>query len=269
MPRLLFQLPLFIVALAIGAMLLHGPIAQLPHYHAFADTRTWLGLPNAGDVLSNLGFLLVGTWGLLRLWPQGTANVHDAGWPGYRLFLIALVLTALGSFFYHLAPDDHRLLWDRLPIALACAGLLAGVRADTQGAGRDHTTLLATAAVCSVLWWYLTEMLGQGDLRPYLLMQALPLVLIPLWQALYRAPRADRIAFGWAILFYVAAKAAELQDHQVLDALGWVSGHTIKHVLATAAAAVLVKRLIARQRHGEGRMATGRQSSLAPEIPSS
>jgi hypothetical protein len=226
-------------------MLLYGPIEQPRHYHEFADTRAWLGLPNAADVLSNAGFALAGAWGLCVLWPARRHPALAAGWPGYCLFLIALILTAIGSSFYHLAPDNARLVWDRLPIALACAGLLAAVRAETepQASALRWTVLLTAGAIASVWWWAFTEKLGQGDLRPYLLLQGLPLVLIPLWQAHHRAPRDDRIAFGAAIVLYALAKGAEISDHALFLALGSISGHTIKHLAATAAAAVLVVQL--------------------------
>ncbi|MBP2426980.1 hypothetical protein [Bradyrhizobium elkanii] len=77
-------------------------------------------------------------------------------------------------------------------------------------------------------------------MRPYLLLQVLPLVLIPLWQSIYHAPRADRAAFAAAMALYVAAKIAEVLDHQIADALGFVSGHTLKHLLATSATAAIV-----------------------------
>ena len=139
-----------------------------------------------------------------------------------------------------------------MPIALACAGLLAGVAAETRPGldGRRTTALLALGAVLSVAWWHVTDRTGQGDLRPYLLLQVLPLLLIPLWQAISGAPRAERAAFGIAIGLYVAAKAAELQDREVLDALGWLSGHTLKHALATASAAVIAGHLAWRVRPG-------------------
>ena len=58
------------------------------------------------------------------------------------------------------------------------------------------------------------------------------------------APRQARRAFGLAILLYIAAKATELLDHQLLALLGGLlSGHSLKHLLATLAAAVLVHRL--------------------------
>ena len=76
--------------------------------------------------------------------------------------------------------------------------------------------------------------------------QGLPIILVPLWQAIHRAPAADRRSFALALLLYVAAKAAELHDHELFDILGWISGHTLKHLLATGAAAVLVNRLVQR-----------------------
>lgn len=56
--------------IAVLAIELYGPIAQLTGYHHFADTRAWLGLPHAGDVLSNAGFTLVGIAGLVLLWSR-------------------------------------------------------------------------------------------------------------------------------------------------------------------------------------------------------
>jgi hypothetical protein len=250
MERMKHWIPTGVLVLAVAAMLLHGPIAQLEHYHEFADTRVLFGLPNAADVLSNIGFALVGLWGFWALRDKRHHPMLEAAWPGYCVFLAALVLTAFGSSFYHLLPDNARLLWDRLPIALACAGLLAAVRAETHDAPQPRWVLpaLIAAAVSSVIWWSITESLGAGDLRPYLLMQGAPLVFIPLWQALYRSPRADRVAFGIAILLYVVAKVAELNDHAIFHALGFMSGHTIKHLLAVGAGAVLTANLVCRVR---------------------
>ena len=232
-----------IVTVGIAAILaLHGRIAQPLHYNEFADGSAVFGIHHAADVLSNAGFALVAIWGWLTLRPRRSSNQLRAGWPGYRLFLIGLLLTAFGSAFYHLAPDNARLIWDRLPIALACAGLLVGVRGDTQPGLRTdiEAIVLGLFAVASVAWWAYTDSGGADDLRPYLLSQGLPLVLIPLWQAIYRAPRADRIAFAAAMVLYVVAKVCEVFDHGIADALGFVSGHTLKHLIATLATAAVV-----------------------------
>lgn len=240
-------IPTGIMLLVVAAMIVHGPIAQFAHYHEFADNRTLGSLPNAADVLSNIGFALVSIWGFWALRGKTKLPSIATAWPGYAAFLGAVALTAFGSSFYHLMPNNDRLVWDRLPIALACAGLLAGAYAETHiGARRWLLPTLIVAAVASVFWWSFTDSIAVGDLRPYLLIQGAPLVLIPLWQWMARSPRADRIAFGIAILLYVFAKAFELNDHAVFDALGFVSGHTIKHLLAVAAAAVLVASFVRR-----------------------
>jgi hypothetical protein len=249
MERMKRWTPTGILLLAVAAMLLHGPVPQLDRYHDFADTRALFGLQNAADVLSNIGFALVGLWGFWALGVRRDPAMPEATRPGYRLFFAALVLTAIGSSFYHLAPDNDRLLWDRLPIALACAGLLAAVRAETHdGPPRWILPALMIAAVASVLWWSITEALGSGDLRPYLLLQGAPLVFIPLWQARHRSPYPVRAAFGVAIALYALAKVAELNDRAIFHALGLVSGHTIKHLLAIAAGAVLTATLVWRNR---------------------
>lgn len=208
----------------VAAALLYGPITQPAGYHAFADQRTLFGIAHFADVVSNLGFLLVGLWGLSR---RGTLE--------HTIFCAAIALTALGSTWYHLAPDDQRLIWDRMPIALACAALLA---ASLRDGYRMRAALLPLmcCGIASVLWWSYS-----GDLRPYLLLQLAPLVLIPALQWESRASIASRKAFALAILLYVLAKVCELADAAVFDALDLVSGHTVKHLLATAAAWVLVK----------------------------
>lgn len=234
--------PTVIIVAAIAILAVHGRIAQPGHYHGFADRSAAFGIHHAADVFSNAGFALVAIWGWLTLRPRRASDQLRAGWPGYRLFLIALFLTAFGSGFYHFAPDNARLLWDRLPIALACAGLLVGVRGDTRPGLKTEieAIVLGLFAVASVAWWAYTDLSGADDLRPYLLLQGLPLILIPLWQAIHRAPRADRIAFAAAMLLYVLAKAAEIFDHEIANALGFVSGHTLKHLIATAATAAIV-----------------------------
>lgn len=130
-------LPGLMLLIAITAMGLHGPIHQLADYHHFADQRGWLSTPHAADVLSNIGFAVVGLWGLFQL--NHGVLVRSRGHAGHNLFFAALLLTALGSGWYHLAPDNARLVWDRLPIALACAGLVSAIWREHLGAGRWAT----------------------------------------------------------------------------------------------------------------------------------
>jgi hypothetical protein len=240
-------LPTAVIAAFAGAALLHGPVAQLPNYHDFADQQTVFGIPHFTDVVSNLGFILVALWGWLQLRRAKRHPELACGWAGYQLFLIGLFLTGLGSAYYHLAPDNARLVWDRLPIALACGGLMAGVWGDTRRQNSwKIAAWLAFAAIASVAWWHFTEQAGAGDLRPYLLLQGLPIIVIPLWQWIHRTPRADCWALTLALLLYAMAKFAEINDHGIAAALGILTGHNLKHLLAGVAAALVVANLVRR-----------------------
>lgn len=135
-------LPVFLLCAIAVVMGAAGPIAQLPDYHSFADQRALGPIGNAADVLSNLGFLAVGILGLLMVQrSRAVAHLDDVRF-SYGLFFLALIATALGSAWYHLASDDLRLLSDRLPIALACAGLLAATARRHLGAPRCVNGLL-------------------------------------------------------------------------------------------------------------------------------
>jgi len=260
MNRWKHYLPYTAMLLIAAAMLVHGPIPQPQDYHAFADGRERFHVPNVADVASNLGFLIVGVWGLWAFRHPERRTALGAAWPGYVTFYIGVALTAIGSGYYHLEPDNARLFWDRLPIAIACSGLLAAAAATCANVHHRIAKLVLPVLVCaaalSVVWWSATEARGVGDLRPYLLIQVAPLVMIPLWQWAAGAPRRDRVAFGIAILLYVLAKIFELYDHEVFAGLGIVSGHTIKHLLAVAAVAVLTINVVLRE-NGTPRHHTG------------
>jgi len=247
MSRWKHYLPYFAMLLIAAAMLVQGPIAQPDNYHAFADVREFSRVPNAADVASNLGFLIVGILGLWSFRQRYRQLALGAAWPGYATFFIGAALIGIGSGYYHLQPDNIRLFWDRLAIVVACSGLLAAGYADAyQRIAKLALPTLVGVATLSVMWWSITESNGTGDLRPYLLIQIAPLIMVPLWQWAANANKRDRIAFGIAILLYVLAKTAELYDREVFNTLGFLSGHTIKHLLAVAAAAVLTINVVLR-----------------------
>lgn len=226
-------------AALVGAALV-PPIPQDPAYHRLADARGWLGVPNAANVLSNAGFLLVGALGLRFLVRSHAveASFREPAerWP-YAVFFGGLLLTGVGSAYYHWAPGNPRLAWDRLPLAITIMGLLAAVVAERIGvriALRLQAPLVAFAAG-SVGYWAWTEQRGVGDLRAYALVQFFPLVAIPLM--LWWLP--PRYTGGVGLLaaagIYALAKVPELADGAIFSATGVVSGHTLKHLLAALA----------------------------------
>ncbi len=236
--------------LGVAALLLFiglwlaGPVKQWDNYHSFADARAWAGVPNAADVLSNLLFLVVAVFGLWRLrrgaldWPSRKA---------WQLFCVALLCTTAGSAFYHWAPNNTALVFDRIPIAWACVALTSALLAEhvhARWATLPALALGVAIATGAVAYWWFTEQRGGGDLRPYLFLQILPMLLVPL-ALLTKLPalhtQCTPASAWWAVLgLYAAAKGTEAADHAILGATGWVSGHTLKHLLAAAAAGWIV-----------------------------
>ena len=159
---------------ALGIVFCLPPIAQPQSYHAFADGRTMLGLPNFHNVASNLPFAAVGILGLSLLLREGTVRPDSCVMPrGERwpllVFFVGVLLTAFGSAYYHLHPDNGRLVWDRLPMTVAFMGLFASVIAERTGTRAAKSLLwpLVWLGIVSVFKWHMGEQRNAGDLRLY------------------------------------------------------------------------------------------------------
>jgi hypothetical protein len=229
---------LAVAALSAAFVLLAPRIAQDPAYHDFADSRAWLGVPNAGDVLGNLAFLPAGVAGLLALRRRAAAP-SPAARAAWATFFAGVLLTTFGSAYYHLAPSNGRLAWDRLPIALACQGLLCAEiaeRVSPRLAARLLLPLLLFAGG-SVAWWAHTEATGAGDLRAYGVSQFGPAAALVLLAVLAPQREGGRPDPLWGVIaLYAAAKACEALDRPIFELGGVVSGHTLKHLFAAGAA---------------------------------
>lgn len=231
--------------------------SQWPSYHDFADGRSLFGLPNALDVLSNLPFLLVGLLGLrLVRTPPGPTAPYRQEWErrGWGILFWGVLLTGFGSGYYHLSPDNTSLFWDRLPMAIvfmAFLSLMVGERLSPMLGERLLLPLLAIG-IGSVVYWELSEMLGRGDLRPYLLVQFVPLLLLPLLLLLYRSPYSHGRCYLYLFICYGLAKVLEIYDRQVFSLTGEAaSGHSLKH-LAAAVASFCLYRMLSQRRQREG-----------------
>lgn len=246
--RILALLALLVIGL-LGVNAL-DPIAQNPNYHQFADQRNWLGIPNANDVVSNSAFAVVGILGLVLI--LGNRRYEIFSQPTdtrpYLAFFLAVTLISVGSAYYHWAPSNERLFWDRLPMSVAFMAFCAAIIADRISAGFGNSSglvLLMTCGASSVVYWHWTETMGRGDLRFYIFVQFYPIILLPLILWLFPAYRytAGRYLFG-VVAIYAASKVLEHFDHQVFELLlGTVSGHTLKHLTAAAATGVVLAML--------------------------
>ncbi|HYC78984.1 MAG TPA: alkaline phytoceramidase [Planctomycetota bacterium] len=250
-PRRVGLLLAAFAAATFGAVHFFPRVPQDPAYHDYADVRSCCGVPNTADVVSNAPFLVVGLLGLAACRRGGRARfVDDRERAPWRTFFVGVTLTAFGSTWYHLAPTNASLAWDRLPMTVAFCGLVAALLAERFGprVGTRALAPLLLFGAASVAWWRFTESRGEGDLRWYGFVQFFPILFAPaLWAS--TRPRYDRLKdFGVAALWYGAAKALELGDRAVFEALGGVvSGHTLKHLAAALACAAFVTHLVRRR----------------------
>jgi hypothetical protein len=227
-------LALVVAAAVVGVFLLE-PIPQDPDFHDFADQRALLGVPHFWNVATNLPFLLVGVAGWLQIGRIGSPALVTH----YRVLCTAIALVALGSGWYHHAPSNAALVWDRLPMTVAFMTLFSALIADRISwlLGRALLWPLVVAGIASIAWWVRTEAAGAGDLRAYALVQFLPMALIPLILVLWREGSLAARSLWLALGAYAIAKLMEHFDTAVFAATGGlVAGHALKHLAAALAA---------------------------------
>src|SRR5262250_895488 len=233
---------LAVTAAAAVGISLAPRIPQDPAYHRFADSRPLGMVPNGWNVLSNLAFLLVGCYGVLKTleMPAGpTAGfIESRERCPYALFFAGVTLTGIGSAYYHWGPDTPRLFWDRLPMTIGFMAFLAAVVSERIGVTAGLLLLgpLVTVGAGSVIFWRAGELHGAGDLRFYALVQFLPalLILLMLWQfpARYTGGGSLLVVLG----IYAGAKLFEALDGTIFSWGHWLSGHTLKHLAVALAA---------------------------------
>lgn len=242
------------VVVVIAAWLLPA-FPQPAYYHEFVDQRSFLGIPNFNDVMSNLAFLFSAGAGIVFLyWIQRMPEQHSFEYRNeclpYWVLFLSVSAVAFGSMGYHLAPDNDRLVWDRLPIVVALAALLSATLVErvNRTAGLWALPVLVVLAILSVWYWHWTELQGRGNLNFYVVAQFYSIVTI-LWISL-RFPSRYSEANGifQVIGLYGMAKAAEMLDGGIFTWTGGlISGHTLKHVIAAYAVYRIVQILRKRQ----------------------
>ena len=239
--------PLWLVTvislIVISAAWVLPPTSQSLNYHEFADQRNFMGIPNFNDVVSNLAFLFSGGAGLvllLRIYQrpsQKTFQQRQECIP-YGLLFLGVVATTFGSSYYHWIPDNDRLMWDRLPIAICIVALLSATFMDRISVKIGLWLLppLVLLAIVSVLYWYWTELQGVGNLNLYIVTQFYSILLM-LWISFRFPSRYTHGSFIYSVVaLYGLAKVAETLDGEIFTwTHHWISGHTLKHLIAAYA----------------------------------
>lgn len=243
------------LALFLSLMIFSNPIAQWPEYHQFQDAQMVLGIPNFLNVVSNGGFLILGVYGILLAATRRKkfSFLKSGDWIFHLVLWIGCILTGLGSAYYHWAPSNDRLIWDRLPMTL-CFTSIIGItlieRTDLIFFRRFIWALVAMGAA-SVYYWSWSESQGHGDLRPYGFFQFYPAIALPyILRTLSARFTEDRRWYG-VMGYYLAAKIFEAQDVAIFKVTGGlIGGHPIKHLFATLALTPLLMMLIRRRPTG-------------------
>jgi len=231
---ILFSITLLAV-LGIAAV---PEIAQEQDYHHFADQRTVLGIPNFWNVLSNVPFLIVGVMGVNGVIRKDRFTLLSEILPVYLAFFLGIILIGIGSGYYHLWPSNETLVFDRLAMAVAFMAFFTIIISEfiSEKVGKQLFLPLLLFGLFSVGYWHVTELKGEGDLRLYVLVQFLPMLLIPLILILF-SPRFSHIALIWtALVAYLMSKIAEMTDEILYISLAGVSGHSLKHLFAALSA---------------------------------
>jgi hypothetical protein len=234
--------------LCIVAAFLLPAMPQPLDYHHFADRRTEFGVHNFMDVASNVGFLIAGIAGLIVVL-RGYARFEfrRERWP-YAVFFLGILLTAFGSSYYHLAPDNERLFWDRLPMTIAFMGLVSGQVADRISVRAGLALLIPALLVgaASVIYWQMTERAGAGNVLPYGILQGYTMVVLLLLAMLCPSRYTRGNDLYWVFGWYALSKLLETFDTQIMAFGHVVSGHTLKH-LAAAVAGIAACNMLARR----------------------
>ena len=239
------------IAAALAALALAPPLAEPGAFHSLVDERRIFGIANFWNVVSNAPLLLVGAWGMYFLARTDGVVAEPAEKWAYHVCFLGVAFSGAGSTYYHLAPDADRLMWDRLPIALGFMALLSAVIAERVSvrAGRQALIPFLVAGVASVLYWRWSVLHGAEDILPYAVVQygaiAAIVVLALRWRSRYTRGADVLVAMG----IYTVAKITEVLDAQIYALGQYISGHTLKHLLAAVAVWWLLRMLQRRRPH--------------------
>ncbi|KAL4194654.1 hypothetical protein AMTRI_Chr05g60540 [Amborella trichopoda] len=226
-------------------MLATPRIPHFPKHHLFADMRNFFGVPNTLNVITNFPFLVVGVLGLVLCLHGNYLCICLRGevW-GWALFYAGIASTAFGSAYYHLKPEDSRVIWDRLPIMIALTSLLSSFIIERIDERIGFTCLLPllTIDLASILYVQMFD-----DLRLCMMYHLIPCVAIPAMAFVFPPKYTHSRYWFWAAGFYLLAKFEAAADRKIYSANRYIiSGHSLEHLCLVMVPIFLTVMLLSR-----------------------
>ncbi|XP_073116655.1 uncharacterized protein [Elaeis guineensis] len=204
-------------------------IPHSPALHLFADMRNFLGVPNTLNVLTSFPFLLIGVPGLVLCLSGSCFGISLKGevW-GWALYYAGAAAAAFGSAYYHLKPDDERVIWDRLPMMISASSVLSNLLIERYDERMGITCLF------SLLMLVLVSIACErtfDDLRLCMMFYFVPCVAIPAMVFLFPPKYTHSKYWFWATGFYLLARFVAIADKRVYSVTRYaISGHSLEHL---------------------------------------
>jgi hypothetical protein len=229
-------------AMVVG-LLAWGPIRLDGLSSRFADPHRLAGLPNGAVVLTNLPIVLAGLWGWVA--------TRRSSWPRevrlpWQAFHGCVIVGGLTSALHHLMPSEPGFVAAQFVVSAAFVMLTFGVLAERVSprfgspGGLRLAGMLVGIALALVT---LDAAAGSAiDLRPFVALQFLPVLLIPSGAVSLPGPLTRSADWLAMLSLYAAGKILDAADAQVLLRTGWIGGHSLMHLCLAGVVAWLAYR---------------------------
>jgi len=249
-----FGLFLFFV-IAFSGIFLIVKIPQNPEWLQFADHRSFLGIPNFGDVVSNIFIVCIAISGLRFVWKsQVKSYAFEFAWERISptVFFFGILVKGLGAMWFHVEPNVTRITWDQLPMTfvfIGIFGVLIGDRIRSNTINELCGPILFLTAV-SVGWWVWVKTNGDGmsDLEPYLFVQIFPSFTMLMILIFFPGRYTHQRDYWRVLVFYASSGFFGAYDWQTFDVLKILSGQSIEHILLAGGAWQLISMFQKRKR---------------------
>jgi hypothetical protein len=255
------------VAVVMG-LLAWGPVELTAQAHKYADDRAWFGVAGAANVWVNAAMFAAGAWGWRATWSSHWPPHLRTPW---QLFHLCAMVSAAAAALYHTRPHDTLFVLTHIATASGFVMLTLGLLAERVHARFGSLPVclmvLAGIALTGSAMLFAQSQGASLDMRPLLLLEVIPVLVIP--AGALSLPGRSTGVFDWIVVLalYTLAKLLETGDAFILEASGWISGHTLMHLALSAAVgwmaycAVLARTATASAGEESG-MATHRDTSL-------